>query len=501
MIDQDKRKAIYLLHSEGMKVRAIARQLRVNRNTVRDVIKQGGLSPQTIREDKIQIDPELLTELYNKCSGRVQRIYEKLTEEEGISIGYSTLTRIVRELELGRTKKGRCGKVADEPGEMQHDTTIYSIAIGGRKTRIVGSIIYFRYSKMRYLKFYPFFNRFNMKCFLHEALTFFGYSGITCIIDNTNLARLRGTGKDAVITPEMEKFAGQFGFCFVCHAKGHANRKAGNERSFYTVETNFFPGRSFESLEDLNSQAFQWATVRMANRPVSKTKLIPAKAFEYEKPCLVKVPPYVSPPYLVLIRDIDQYGYVSFDGNFYWVPGSGRGEAKVLQYSKTLKVYQARKLLVEYTLPPYGVKNEAITPDGLPRPIYKPNNRRRPTEQEEKRLRAVAEVVDSYLTFVLKDKGSKQKYTFIRQLFGLYKKITLSLFIKTITRALKYRITDMSCVERIALLQMTDGDLEIPPIEIDEQFQDRKTYQEGRLSDEVDLSVYDKMMEDDTDDG
>jgi len=96
MIDQDKRKAIYLLHTEGMEIRAISRQLRVNRNTVRDIIEQEGLSPQTIRADKIRIEPDLLLKLYGKCTGRIQRIHEKLTEEEGTMIGYSTLTRIIR---------------------------------------------------------------------------------------------------------------------------------------------------------------------------------------------------------------------------------------------------------------------------------------------------------------------------------------------------------------------------------------------------------------------
>lgn len=498
MIEQDKRKAIYLLHTEGMGIRAISRQLHVHRNTVRDIIEQEGQMPETIRADKIQVDPELLMRLYGECSGRIQRIHEKLTEEEGIKIGYSTLCRMIRERELGTPPKSRCGKVPDEPGEMQHDTSPHILTIGEKKMRVVASIIYFRYSKMRYLKFYPCFNRFCMKCFLHEALTFFGYSGTTCIIDNTNLARLRGTGKSALINPEMDTFARQFGFSFICHEKGHANRKAGNERSFWTVETNFFPGRTFESLEDLNKQAFEWATVRMANRPVGKGGLIPAKVFECEKAFLVKVPPYVSPPYLVLTRDIDEYGYVSVDGNYYWVPGTSRGEANVLHYSTTIKVYQARKCLAQYSLPAYGVKNKAFTPDGLPRPVYNPKNRRRPTMQEEKTLRAVAEEVDSYLNFVLNNKG-RQRHTIIRQLFGLYKKITASLFIKTIKRAMKYRITDMSCVERIALLYMTDGDLDIPSIDIDEQFQDRQAYREGHLSDEVDLTIYDTMIEDDTD--
>ncbi len=68
------------------------------------------------------------------------------------------------------------------------------------------------------------------------------------------------------MAPEMEQFARQYDFEFICHEIGHANRKAGNERSFYTVESNFFPGRRFESLADLNRQALEWATQRLANR-------------------------------------------------------------------------------------------------------------------------------------------------------------------------------------------------------------------------------------------
>ena len=83
------------------------------------------------------------------------------------------------------------------------------------------------------------------------------------IIDNTNLARLRGTGANALIHPEMEAFARQYGFAYHCHALRHANRKAGEERSFWTVEINFLPGRTFQDLEDLNRQAFQWSTARL----------------------------------------------------------------------------------------------------------------------------------------------------------------------------------------------------------------------------------------------
>jgi len=299
MIDVNKRKSIFLLHNEGMGLREISRNLRISINTVRNIINQKGQLPETIRQDKINIDPELLRNLHTQCDGYVQRIYEILNEEKSILIGYSTVTRNIRELNLGQLKNQRCDKKPDEPGvEMQHDTSPYIIRFGTERVKVIASVIYMRYSKIWYLKFYRSFNRFAMKCFIHEALTFWGYVALVCIIDNTNLARLRGTGKNAVMTPEMKQFAKQYGFEFACHEVRHSNRKAGNERSFYTVETNFFPGRKFETLEDMNQQAFDWATIRMPNRPVSKTKMIPAKAFEYEQSFLKKLPAYITPPYI-----------------------------------------------------------------------------------------------------------------------------------------------------------------------------------------------------------
>ncbi len=496
MIDRDKRNAIWSLHKEGMSSREISRRLRVSRNTVRTITAHEGRMPDGRRADKIEVDEELLTRLYGECKGRVQRIYEKLNEEERVSIAYSTLSNLIRELDLGQSRKRRCDRVPDEPGvEMQHDTSPYPLTIGEKQVRVVGSLLYFRYSKVRFLKFYRAFNRFKMKCFLHEALTFWGYTAGICIIDNTNLARLRGSGKNAVITPEMEKFAEEYGFQFVCHEIGHANRKAGNERSFYTVETNFFPGRSFETLEDLNRQAVEWATVWMATRPVSKTRLIPVKAFEYERAYLSEVPAYVPPPYLVHHRATDQYGYAAFDGNYYWVPGTSRVGVRVLEYSTCLKIYHKRELLVDYDLPPNGVKNQLFSPKGQPQPQHQPKHRVRPADEERKKLGAVSEHVEAYLKFVLGRKGI-QKHRFIRQVYGLHRKLAPGVFEKTVQRALKYRITDIQTLERIAVLLLQEGRYELPLVEVPRELLDRESYLEGCDTDEVDLSEYDWMIED-----
>ena len=454
--------------------------------------------PRRTRSDKIEIDADLLKRLYQQCDGFAQRVHEKLVEEEHIAIQYSTLTRLLRQLDMSREGERRCERVPDEPGaEMQHDTSPYRIQLGQMQTKLIASLLYLRYSKRRYLRFYRVFNRFRMKCFLDEALKFWEYAAPVCLIDNTNLARWRGTGKDAVMVPEMEAFARHYGFRFVCHEKGHANRKAGEERSFWTAETNFLPGRRFASLEDLNQQAFHWATVRMEHRPVAKTRLIPAQAFEQEQPFLLKLSAYLPSPYLVHERGTDQYGYAALGGNYYWVPGTARDDVRILEYSDHLKIYQHGQCRAEYRLPADGVTNALISPEGMPKPPRQPKNRKKPAQEEENRLRALSEVVDRYLKFALQ--AGVQRHRFLRELFALSCRMTRSLFLQTIERALRYQINDIDTLQRIARLCLSQDDRPLPGAEVDESFRQREAYQQGRLTDAPDFSLYDQMLEDNED--
>ena len=491
MIAADKRKAIFLLHQEGMEVREIARRLAVSRNAVRTIIRQeGAASAPRPRCDKQRLDEELLRRLYHECQGRMARVHEKLVEEEGVAVSYPTLTRRLRELGISNAQKTRCDRVPDEPGrEMQHDTSLYQVPLAGRAVKLIASLLYLRYCKRRYLKFYRAFDRFKMKCFFHEALMFWGYAAQYCIIDNTNLARLRGSGVGALIVPEMEVFAKERGFVFRCHEIGHSNRKAGEERSFWTVETNFLPGRTFTSLEDLNQQALEWATVRMDNKPQGRARLIPAKAFEHEQAYLIPLPAHLPAPYRVHERGIDQYGFVTFGANYYWVPGTRREQIKLLEYSQRIKIIQAGQCVVEYPLAPEGVKNQQFSPEGQPAPPHHAHNRRHPTEAEEKHLRALAPAVGAYLDFALPAKGI-QRHELIRRLLALSRRMSVELLSRSLERARKYCITSVETIERIALLYLQQGSGELPLAPIDESFRQRPAYQEGSLTEPPDLSIY-----------
>jgi transposase len=493
MKNQDMQTSVGTLYQQGQSKRAIARLLKIDVKTVRTIIEGSVIRIPKPRKDKIDIADEELQKLYHQCDGYIERMYEILTEERDIAIGYSTLSRLVRSKGLGSNKgdNTRSDHVPDVPGdEMQHDTTVYKLKIDGVLKKVICSGVYLRYSKMRYIRFYPRFNRFIMKCFIDEALRFWGYCARTCIIDNTNLAILHGSGSSAVMHPEMIAFADNYGFTWKAHKINHPNRKAGKERNFWTVETNFLPGRTFSSLDNINEQAIQWATVRYAQRPQAKTGLIPVQAFEYEKPFLLKLPPYISAPYIPFVRKIDVYGYIAFDANYYWIPEAVQCRTlTVLRYAHEIVIMEGTKELIRYKLPPDNVRNEKFVPDDIKKkPHAQPKARKKGCEVEEKRLREMAEPVPAYLDYVkLSESGVVKKPAFIRGLFSLSKEVAQSLFEETIKRAFDYRVNTLESVRRIAyqMLEPSLGD-QFNSTETYSDYQNRQTYQTGRFSEEND---------------
>lgn len=462
--------------------------------TVRAILGGSSSGELTERSDRKRVDESLLTRLHEDCRGYVQRMHEILTEEHGVSIGYSTLTRLVRAQGLGVAPKPRSERFPDVAGEeMQHDTSLHQVRIGPSKQKVVSSGLYLRYSKMRYVRFYRRFDRFVMKCFIDEALRHWGYCAHTCIIDNSSVIILHGSGSSAVIHPEAVAFADNYGFTWKAHALGHANRKAGKERNFRTMETNFLPGRSFRSLEDLNQQAIHWATVRYARRPQAKTKLVPLELFEAEKGALVRLPEFICPPYRHHTRLIDTYGYCSFDGNYYWVPESvGTRTVTLVEYAHQLSIVERNRELVRYDLAPDGVKNKLFVPDGhsgAPRGV--PKNRKLGCEPQKSRLQQLGQPVAAYLELIVSPECTAVHHrpAFVRWLYTLSQQLGAPLFRATLQRALDYRVYDRGALLRIAAqLARNDAGPALSLPQASEQYRTRPAYRDGEFTQENDTS-------------
>jgi len=182
------------------------------------------------------------------------------------------------------------------------------------------------------------------------------------------------------------------------------------------------------------------------------------------------------------------------------VPGEGRGEAQVLEYADRLEIYQGRKLASSYALPADGVRNQRFSPQGMPKPQHGPRNCKRPTAEEETRLRALSPSVGAYLDKMLAPRGI-QRHQFVRKLFGMSRRMTTELFVGSVERALQYGVSDLETLERIAHLYTTAGEPPVLPVEFDEAYRDREAYREGELADRPDLSKYDAHTTDESETG
>jgi hypothetical protein len=252
----------------------------------------------------------------------VVRVQEILQDQYGHSVPYSTLTRIVQSLDLREEKKKqRSGTYEFGPGqEMQHDTSPHGVLLDGKKVKAQCAGLVLGYSKKLFIQYYPSFTRFEARVFLDEAFKFMDGACPSCIIDNTSVLVAHGSGPEAEIAPEMERFGQIFGVKFIPHAIGDADRKAKMERNFFYVERNFLAGRTFTDWQDLNEQAKRWC-MEIANQKVKRSLGIsPEAAYLMEKPHLTPLPPYIPPVYQTIDRTVDVAGYVQVDTNRYSVP-------------------------------------------------------------------------------------------------------------------------------------------------------------------------------------
>ena len=88
-----------------------------------------------------------------------------------------------------------------------------------------------------------------------------------------------------------------------------------------------------------------------------------------------------------------------------------------------------------------------------------------------------------------------QRYRFLRALFALSRQVTQSVFIQAVQRALTYRVVELEAVKRIAWFCMNQGDGYVVDVDVDENYRRRPSYQEGCLTDEPDLSIYEPSNE------
>jgi transposase len=297
MLDQTQRQTILTLREAGHGIRAIARALGISRIAVKRVLASGDAQPPPVeRAEKAEAHRDDILALYAECKGNLVRVHEELAVRGIVTLSYPALTAFCRKHGIGHAPKKPAGRYTFEPGkEMQHDTSPHDVDIGGALRRVQTASLVLCHSHRLFFQFYPRFTRFECKLFLTEGAQYHDGTCEHCMVDNTHVIVLGGTGKDMVPVPEMEAFGRRLHFTFIAHEKGDANRSARVERPFDHIERNFLAGRTFADFADANRQARAWcdqlnARVRRAWQTSSN------ELYRAEWPALRRLPPWLPLP-------------------------------------------------------------------------------------------------------------------------------------------------------------------------------------------------------------
>jgi transposase len=379
MLDPTQRQTILTLRDAGNGIRAIARALGISRVAVKRVLAGGQASPPLLeRAEKADAHRDDILALLAECKGNLVRVHEELETRGIVTLSYPALTAFCRKHGIGHEPAKPAGRYDFAPGkEMQHDTSPHDAHIGGALRRVQTASLVLWHSRRLFFQLYPRFTRFECKLFLNDAAQYHDGTCERCMIDNTHVIVLSGTGKDMVPVPEMEAFARRLNFGFAAHEKGDANRSAGVERPFHHIENNFLAGRKFADFADANRQARAWCDQLNAKFRRS-LQASSNDLYRAEWPALRRLPPWLPEIYLLHQRIVDLEGYIHVDGHIYSVPYQlvGKpvevretkdkilvfvGPREVAAHDKVVSTLKQRKTLAAHR-PPRGQPAQHVSP-------------------------------------------------------------------------------------------------------------------------------------------
>ncbi len=449
MLDEHLRKTILSLHKGGHGKRAIARALGVSRGAVRRVLESGSQQVARLsRTEKGEAHHEEIVEQVANCKGNLVRVHEEITEA-GAKLSYQALTAYCRRHGIGHEPPQPAGQYPHEPGkEMQHDPSPHPAHIGGREQKVQIAGLALAYSRLAYIQLYPCFTRFECKVFLDDAIDYVGGVCSTCMIDNTSVVVLRGTGAEMVAVPEMEAFGKQRGFEFVAHDKGDANRSAVVEGLFNYVQNNFLAGRKFRDFEHANEEAVIWCD--KANAKFSrKLHASRRELLACEQALLKPLPLWRPDVYRLHQRRVDMEGYAHVHAYRYEMPARMIGRRiEVRETRSHLLFFDGPRLVTKHKRRHSGA-NRVRLPES--ERVERKQRRRAQAVLEERQLLAALPDFGDYIVELRKRAPRGRSVARLRTVRRMLRDYPRAALDKALRDASHYGLYDLDRVERMVL--------------------------------------------------
>ena len=341
------------LHRQGLSVSAIARQLGVDRKTVRKYIARGleppAYGPRQPRPRRLDAFTTYLRERTTAYPGLTgSRMWREL-KELGYTGGYTAVTDYLREVRPREPAPFELRFETPAGHQAQVDFAQFHVAFTDEPTttRIVWLFsIVLGHSRLIWARFVLHQDlQTVLRCHM-AAFADLGGVPAEILYDRMKTAVAGQDDEGHVIyNPALVAFARHYGFWPRACRPYRAKTKGKVERPFRYIREDFFLARSFRNLDDLNAQLADWLDTVANLRVHATTQRVIAEAFATERPALKPLPALPFRVVLKLERRVTHEGMVSIGGNLYSVPDRTRRVVEVHQLADEIHVFDAGRLV------------------------------------------------------------------------------------------------------------------------------------------------------------
>lgn len=361
---------IQTLKGQGWSKRRIARELKIDRQTVRRYLRTDSKSPTistpgsearakqnsvsvSITElsgvgkenhlvstlGELEVSP-VVERVYGKpgrpshCAAHAdsirmklelgltaQRIYQDLVTEVQFTGSYQAVKRFVRQCKAS-SPQPIC-RIEVQPGEeAQVDFGSGAPIVGedGRRRKPWIFRMVLSYSRKAYSEAVWRQNTETfIRCLENGFRAFGGVTG-TLNLDNLKAAVSRADWYDPELNPKLESFCRHYGTALMPCQPYRPEHKGKTERSIGYLKSNAIQGRTFSSLAEENRFLIQWERTVADVRIHGTTRQQVAALFAEEKNSLLPLPPDLFACFAEAQRAVHRDSYVEVDKSYYAVP-------------------------------------------------------------------------------------------------------------------------------------------------------------------------------------
>jgi transposase len=353
-ISKDKEAEILRFHFvEGWRVGTISSQLNIHHYVVERVISQAG-QPKVERTNQASMIDDFLpfiTETLEKYPTLTAARLFDMVKARGYPGCSSHFRQRIAQLRP-RPQPEAYLRLKTLPGEQgQVDWGSFgSIQIGEAKRALAAFVMVLSWSRQIFLKFY--LNQ-QMESFLRghvSAFEFFAGVPKVLLYDNLRSAVLERRGDTIRFHPTLLDLSAHYRYEPRPVAVARGNEKGRVERAIRFIRDNFFAGREWQNLDDLNDQAKEWCLGRSADRLCPEDKSMTVRqAFEQEQPTLLSLPDNPFPSEERVVVSSGKTPYIRFDLNDYSIPYTYvRRQLTVVASLDTVSIVDGDELVAQH---------------------------------------------------------------------------------------------------------------------------------------------------------